>query len=90
MKVTERGQITIPKDLREKYGITPATDIELIDVPEGILIMKRVAASPFRKFLGKASARGLPRRTDEFLKLIRDGEEREESSVAEGPEEEER
>ena len=75
MKVTERGQITIPKALRDKYGITPASAIELIDLPEGILIVKSVATSPFRRFLGRATARGLPRRTDEFLDLIRDGEE---------------
>ena len=77
MKVTDRGQVTIPKALREKYGITSATEIELLDVPEGILIVKRLASSPFRKYRGKANARGLPRRTDDFLRLIRDGDETE-------------
>jgi AbrB family looped-hinge helix DNA binding protein len=86
MKVSERGQITIPKELREKYGITPATQIELVDVPEGILIVKRVTASPFRKFLGKASARNLPRRTDDFLDWIRDGEEGATAGDREDPE----
>jgi AbrB family looped-hinge helix DNA binding protein len=75
MKVTERGQITIPKELRKKYGITAASEIELIDQPEGILIVKRVSGSPFRKALGKATARGLPATTDEFLDLVRDGDE---------------
>ncbi len=75
MKVTERGQITIPKELREKYGITPAVEVEFLDVPEGILIVKRVTASPFRRFLGKASAQDMPRRTDELLDVLRDGNE---------------
>ena len=75
MKVTERGQITIPKKLRDKYGITTTTEVELSDLPEGILITKQVASSPFRRFLGKANARGLPRHTEEFLELIRDGKE---------------
>ena len=31
MKITERGQITIPKVLRTRYGITPETEIEVSD-----------------------------------------------------------
>jgi AbrB family looped-hinge helix DNA binding protein len=73
MKVTERGQITIPKKLRVKYGITDKTEVEVQDTGGGLLIMKKLGSSPFRKFLGKANAKGLPRTTDEFLRSIREG-----------------
>ncbi len=74
MKITERGQLTIPKAVREKYGITPATELEVLETVDGILIVKKAGVSPLRKFLGKATARGLPRTTDKFLRLVRDGE----------------
>ena len=38
-KVTSKGQIVIPKKLREKYGILPATDIRWIEKEEGILMI---------------------------------------------------
>ena len=38
-KVTSKGQIVIPKKLREKYGIHPATSIHWIEKEEGILMI---------------------------------------------------
>jgi len=53
MKLMERGQITIPKKLRDRYGLKPNAEVELLPVEEGILIVKRKAASsPFRQVFG--------------------------------------
>ncbi len=38
-KVTSRGQIVIPKRIREKYGILPSTSIRWIEKEEGILMV---------------------------------------------------
>jgi len=38
-KVTSKGQIVIPKKIREKYGIHPATSIKWIEKKEGILMV---------------------------------------------------
>jgi len=38
-KVTSKGQIVIPKRIREKYGIEPATSIRWIEKKEGILMV---------------------------------------------------
>jgi len=38
-KVTSRGQIVIPKKIREKYGIRPSTSIRWIEKSEGILMV---------------------------------------------------
>jgi AbrB family looped-hinge helix DNA binding protein len=73
MRITERGQLTIPKKLRDQYGICPATELDVLPVEEGLLIVKRLQASPFRRFRGIANAKGIPRRTDKFLTLVRDG-----------------
>ena len=38
-KVTSKGQIVIPKHIREKYGIRTATKIHWIERDEGILMV---------------------------------------------------
>ncbi|WP_123538088.1 AbrB/MazE/SpoVT family DNA-binding domain-containing protein [Halosimplex salinum] len=40
-RVTEKGQATIPKDLREKYGLEPGDEVVWIDTDEGIVVKKR-------------------------------------------------
>lgn len=38
-KVTSKGQVVIPKKLREKYGIRSATSIRWIEKDHGILLV---------------------------------------------------
>ena len=38
-KVTTKGQIVIPKRIREKYGIYPSTSVRWIEKKEGILMV---------------------------------------------------
>ena len=38
MKIGERGQVTIPKDIREKYGLLPRTEVDFVPQETGILI----------------------------------------------------
>lgn len=40
-RVTEKGQTTIPKPLREKYGLDPGDEVVWIDTGEGIVVKKR-------------------------------------------------
>lgn len=37
--VTSKGQVVIPKRLREKYGIRPATLIRWVEIDKGILMV---------------------------------------------------
>jgi AbrB family looped-hinge helix DNA binding protein len=41
MKVGERGQVTIPKPLRDKYGIAGNADVDFVEEKRGILLVKR-------------------------------------------------
>jgi len=41
MKIGERGQVTIPKDLREKFGLKPETEVEFQVVNNSILLRKK-------------------------------------------------
>ncbi len=38
-KVTSKGQIVIPKKIREKYGIRTSTSIHWVEKAEGILMV---------------------------------------------------
>ena len=40
MKITRKGQITIPPALCKKHGIHPLDEIELVDQPNGVLVTK--------------------------------------------------
>ena len=40
MKISERGQVTIPKKLRTKYGLEKGSEVDLIDEGDGIRIVK--------------------------------------------------
>jgi AbrB family looped-hinge helix DNA binding protein len=40
MKVGERGQVTIPKEIRERFGITPDTEVEF-SVEKGSIILRK-------------------------------------------------
>ena len=44
-RVTEKGQATIPKELREKYGLEPGDEVLWIDTDEGIVVKKRTRTS---------------------------------------------
>jgi len=40
-RITEKGQATIPKELREKYDLQPGDEVVWMDTEEGIVVKKR-------------------------------------------------
>jgi len=38
VQVSQKGQILIPKLIREKHGVTPGSRVQLLELSEGILI----------------------------------------------------
>lgn len=40
-RVTEKGQATIPKELREKYDLEPGDEVLWLDTDDGIVVKKR-------------------------------------------------
>ncbi len=41
MRISERGQITIPKSLREQFGMHHNVEVEITPTEKGLLIRKR-------------------------------------------------
>ena len=50
MRVSERGQITIPKPLRDRFGMNPSVEVEITPTEHGLLIQKRTAFSQPTRF----------------------------------------
>ena len=44
MRISERGQITIPKALRNRFGLHHNVEVEISPTDRGLLIRKRTAA----------------------------------------------
>ena len=72
MRVTTKGQVTIPQHIREKLGILPATEIEFVEEKDRVYIVKKKGPdnknNRFRKLRGVATVRMT---TDEIMALTR-------------------
>lgn len=70
MKVGERGQITIPKELRERFGIRPSSEVEVVEKEGRLVILKKGPKhSPILKYRGML--RHLGKNTDEIMEELR-------------------
>jgi AbrB family looped-hinge helix DNA binding protein len=72
MRVTTKGQVTIPQKIREKLGITPAVEVDFIEEKDRIYLVKRKGQPQktykFRKLRGIANVKMT---TDEIMALTR-------------------
>lgn len=69
-KVTSKGQVTIPKKVREKLGVQPGEAVGF-EEKDGLLVMTKVLAkSPFDKWMGRLThLKG--KRSDDLVKEAR-------------------
>ena len=51
-KITTKGQITIPKAVREKLGLSPGEDLLFAEKGDVFIIKKIIRKSPFDKWVG--------------------------------------
>ena len=52
-RVTSKGQVTIPKEIRDKLGVHTGEDVGF-EEKEGLLVISKVVTkSPFDKWVGK-------------------------------------
>ncbi len=71
MRVTSKGQVTIPKNIREKLGITVESNIEFLEENGRFYIIRKSKpkkTNTFRRFRGIASVKMT---TDEIMALTR-------------------
>jgi len=72
MKVTSKGQVTIPQELREKSGIVPGSEVEFVE-EKGRLFLRKIqgkgrGTALVQRMQGRATTR---MSTDDILALTR-------------------
>lgn len=72
MRVTIKGQVTIPEHIREKLGIRPQSEVDFIEERGRVYLVKKVNKTSrqnrFRRFRGIATVKMA---TDEIMALTR-------------------
>jgi AbrB family looped-hinge helix DNA binding protein len=69
MRISERGQVTIPKALRDRFGMNHNVEVEMSPTANGILIHKRTVAE--HPVDGIYALLGDGGNTDDYLDEIR-------------------
>ena len=75
MRVTEKGQVTIPKDVRDRFGIGAGTEV-VFEVEHDEIVVRKVSDGPTRGDQLAARLRGrgdVAMTTDEIMALTRGG-----------------
>ncbi len=68
MQVTQKGQVTIPQEIRERFGLLPNTEIEFIVDGNRVILRKKQDGSAFRKMRGIVKGKFT---TEEIMALTR-------------------
>lgn len=72
MRVTTKGQVTIPQPIREKLGIVPNSEVDFVEEKGKVYIVKKRGSGSkdtvFRKLRGIASVK---MSTEEIMSLTR-------------------
>jgi antitoxin PrlF len=68
--VSEKGQITIPKPVRDKLGIIPGTVLEVDSIDGKLVAVKKEPVDAIVKWRGKGRIPGNAT-VDEYLRRIR-------------------
>lgn len=55
MKIGERGQVTIPKEIREQFGLGPETEVEFRVVAGSIVLKKSPRKLDLAKWKGRCA-----------------------------------
>jgi antitoxin PrlF len=72
MKITSKGQVTIPPAMRRKHGLLPRREVEFLDQPDGVLVVKVGKLSRGRRILATLMRGGkIKGRTEDWLRLTR-------------------
>lgn len=51
-RMTSKGQLTVPKDVRQRLGLRTGDEVEFVEDIQGFRLQKRLEGSPFEKYRG--------------------------------------
>lgn len=76
MKITQKGQVTIPQEMRERFGLGPHTEVEFANGENGVIIRPaRSKKARFRFWLEKARGSATSGETTDGIMRLTRGED---------------
>jgi len=70
-KLTSKGQVTIPKRMREHLGLKAGSEIEFTINNRGEIVLRSKVKRPKSQFAALRGTLNLGMTTDEFMRFIR-------------------
>ncbi|MHB1032964.1 MAG: AbrB/MazE/SpoVT family DNA-binding domain-containing protein [Pirellulaceae bacterium] len=81
--VTSKGQVTLPKSVRDALGIEPGTEVEF-EVEDGrVVLRKRVPMEAFAEWEGRLRGKLVGASVDETMEMLRSHTSRLDGSTGE-------
>ena len=73
MKLTSKGQVTIPQRLRNRYGLNPETEVVFEETPAGVLIKPAASGrvAELKRAMRKSRGSANIKTTAELMQLTR-------------------
>jgi antitoxin PrlF len=75
MKITRKGQVTIPKEIRDEFGLLPGTEVEFVADGGQVKVRKLEGGSTrgqeIVEHLRRASGGDIKMSTEEIMRLTR-------------------
>ena len=72
VKITGKGQVTIPPAMRKRHGLLPRSEVEFVDRPDGVLVVKASKLSRGKRVLAALLRGGKVKGdTESWLRLTR-------------------
>lgn len=79
VRVTSKGQVTIPQEVRERVGLLPGVEVEFVLGKDGAVILRRAGDQPrnaelqaaVARLRGAARGQGSAMSTEEIMVLTR-------------------
>ena len=71
--LSEKGQVTIPKRIRDGMGLVPGSVLDFEEENGRIIVRKVLAENPISAWRGRGRLPG-GKSVDEYLATVRDGE----------------
>lgn len=68
MKITVKGQVTIPKIIRDRYGLQPGSEIRFAEEDRRVVLRKAEKEDVWDRYYGFLKAK---MRTNEVFRLLR-------------------
>ena len=75
MRITSKGQVTIPKEIRDEFGLLPGTEVEFVAEGDDVKVRKleggRTRGQEIVEHLRQASGGDIKMSTEEIMRLTR-------------------